>query len=224
MFMYTLSLMIGTAGLPHVIMRFFTVPTVKDARSSAGWALVFIAILYTTAPAVAAMAKLNLHRTVNARRRDEGHGDLYAPRTPHQVRERPDWMKRWEKTGLLKFEDKNGDGRIQYYNDKTKNECGQGQGRSDAGWKGNELTVNADIIVLANPEIALLPNWVIALVAAGGLAAALSTAAGLLMAISSAVSHDLIKGVFARHQRKERADGWQDLDGGRHRDGRLPGA
>jgi cation/acetate symporter len=193
MFVYTLSLMIGTAGLPHVIMRFFTVPTVKDARSSAGWALVFIAILYTTAPAVAAMAKLNLHATVNSAVMTGG--DLYAADASIQAESRPDWMKRWEKTGLLKFEDKNGDGRIQYYNDKSKNEAAVAKAAA-AGWKGNELTVNADIIVLANPEIALLPNWVIALVAAGGLAAALSTAAGLLMAISAAVSHDLIKNIF----------------------------
>lgn len=193
-FMYTLSLMIGTAGLPHVIMRFFTVPSVKDARSSAGWALVFIAILYTTAPAVAAMAKLNLHGTVNTA--VKAGGDLYAPDASIQAEARPDWMKRWEKTGLLKFDDKNGDGRIQYYNDKTTDAAAAAKAQA-AGWKGNELSVNADIIVLANPEIALLPNWVIALVAAGGLAAALSTAAGLLMAISSAVSHDLVKGVFA---------------------------
>jgi cation/acetate symporter len=193
MFMYTLSLMIGTAGLPHVIMRFFTVPSVKDARSSAGWALVFIAILYTTAPAVAAMAKLNLHSTVNSAVKTGG--DLYAPEASLVNEQRPDWMKRWEATGLLKFEDKNGDGRIQYYNDKTKNAAAAAKAEA-AGWKGNELTVNPDIIVLANPEIALLPNWVIALVAAGGLAAALSTAAGLLMAISSAVSHDLIKNIF----------------------------
>ncbi|MCK6426781.1 MAG: cation acetate symporter [Burkholderiaceae bacterium] len=193
MFVYTLSLMIGTAGLPHVIMRFFTVPSVKDARSSAGWALIFIAILYTTAPAVAAMAKLNLHATVNTA--VKAGGDLYAPEASLKYEERPDWMKRWEKTGLLKFEDKNGDGRIQYYNDKTKNDAAKAK-MDAAGWKGNELTVNPDIMVMANPEIALLPNWVIALVAAGGLAAALSTAAGLLMAISSAVSHDLVKGVF----------------------------
>ena len=193
MFMYTLSLMIGTAGLPHVIMRFFTVKTVKDARSSAGWALIFIAILYTTAPAVGAMAKLNLHATVNTA--VASGGDLFAEESSIKADERPDWMKRWEKTGLLKFEDKNGDGRIQYYNDKTKSEDVKAKAEA-AGWKGNELTVNADIIVLANPEIALLPNWVIALVAAGGLAAALSTAAGLLMAISAAVSHDLVKNVF----------------------------
>ncbi|MDD3935787.1 sodium:solute symporter family protein [Rhodoferax sp.] len=193
MFVYTMSLMIGTAGLPHVIMRFFTVPTVKDARSSAGWALVFIAILYTTAPAVAAMAKLNLHSTVNTA--VAKGGDLYAPEASIQAETRPDWMKRWEKTGLLKFTDKNADGRIQYYNDKTKNEAAIAKATA-AGWKGNELDVNADIIVLANPEIALLPNWVIGLVAAGGLAAALSTAAGLLMAISAAVSHDLIKNIF----------------------------
>ena len=193
MFVYTFSLMIGTAGLPHVIMRFFTVPTVKDARLSAGWALVFIAILYTTAPAVAAMARVNLMRTVNAA--VQPNTDVYAPDASLKYDDRPDWMKRWEKTGLLKFEDKNGDGRIQYYNDKTTDP--EVIKKADAaGWKGNELSVNADIIVLANPEIALLPNWVIALVAAGGLAAALSTAAGLLLAISSAISHDLIKGVF----------------------------
>jgi len=193
MFVYTFSLMIGTAGLPHVIMRFFTVPTVKDARSSAGWALVFIAILYTTAPAVAAMARVNLQRTVN--HAVQPATNLFAPDASLKYDERPDWMKRWEKTGLLKFQDKNGDGRIQYYNDKTKNPEVLKKAEA-AGWKGNELSVNADIIVLANPEIALLPNWVIALVAAGGIAAALSTAAGLLLAISSAVSHDLVKNVF----------------------------
>jgi cation/acetate symporter len=209
MFFYTVSLMIGTAGLPHVIVRFFTVPKVADARSSAGWALVFIALLYTTAPAVGAMAKLNLHGTVNSAvgltqtvngievNPDvvKANGDLYATEASLVYEQRPDWMKRWEKTGLLKWEDKNGDDRIQYYNDKTKNEAAKGKAEA-AGWKGNELTVNADIIVLANPEIALLPNWVIALVAAGGLAAALSTAAGLLLAISSAISHDLIKGAI----------------------------
>jgi cation/acetate symporter len=195
MFVYTVSLMIGTAGLPHVIMRFFTVPKVSDARLSAGWALVFIAILYTTAPAVAAMAKMNLIRTVTPGivMKDT---DPFKAESNLEYAKRPDWMKRWETTGLLKFEDKNGDGRIQYYNDKTKN--ADVKNKADAaGWKGNELNVNADIIVLANPEIALLPDWVIALVAAGGLAAALSTAAGLLMAISAAVSHDLVKGVFA---------------------------
>ncbi len=194
MFMYTLSLMIGTAGLPHVIMRFFTVPSVKAARSSAGWALVFIAILYTTAPAVAAMAKMNLLRTVTPGVVMQDTSP-YAADSALKYDERPDWMKRWETTGLLKFEDKNGDGRIQYYNDKSKDPAVVQKAQA-AGWKGNELDVNADIIVLANPEIALLPNWVIALVAAGGLAAALSTAAGLLMAISAAVSHDLIKNVF----------------------------
>ncbi len=193
MFVYTLSLMIGTAGLPHVIMRFFTVPSVHAARLSAGWALVFIAILYTTAPAVAAMARLNLHATVNSA--VAKGGDVFAPEASLKVDERPDWMKRWEVTGLLKFEDKNGDGRIQYYNDKSKNPEFVAKAEA-AGWKGSELTVNRDIIVLANPEIAMLPNWVIALVAAGGLAAALSTAAGLLLAISSAISHDLVKNVF----------------------------
>jgi len=194
MFVYTLSLMIGTAGLPHVIMRFFTVPSVKAARSSAGWALVFIAILYTTAPAVAAMAKTNLIRTITPGVVMQD-ADPYGKEAAIEYEKRPDWMKRWEKTGLLKFEDKNSDGRIQYYNDKTTN-AEVMKKADDAGWKGNELSVNADIIVLANPEIALLPDWVIALVAAGGLAAALSTAAGLLMAISAAVSHDLIKNVF----------------------------
>ncbi len=193
MFFYTVSLMIGTAGLPHVIVRFFTVPKVSDARKSAGWALFFIAILYTTAPAVGAMAKLNLHSAVNAG--VNANSDLFAAENSIKADDRPDWMKRWEVTGLLKFDDKNGDGRIQYYNDKTKDQAVLAKAEA-AGWKGNELTVNADIIVLANPEIALLPNWVIALVAAGGLAAALSTAAGLLLAISSAISHDLIKGVF----------------------------
>jgi len=170
MFAYTMSLMIGTAGLPHVIIRFFTVPKVRDARSSAGWALVFIAILYTTAPAVAGMARLNLIDTLGG---DDGQGLV--------IEERPQWFKNWEKTGLLAFEDKNGDGRIQYSADKEVNEM---------------VKIDNDIMVLANPEIAKLPNWVIALVAAGGLAAALSTAAGLLLAIASAISHDLMKGIF----------------------------
>ena len=169
-FVYTLSLMIGTAGLPHVIIRFFTVPKVSDARISAGWALVFITLLYTTAPGVAAMARLNLHETIHPA---GGEALLYA--------ERPDWFRKWETTGLLKFEDKNGDGRITYNADPNTNEM---------------VKVDRDIMVLANPEIAGLPNWVIALVAAGGLAAALSTAAGLLLAIASAISHDLLKGVF----------------------------
>ncbi|MGB0866307.1 MAG: sodium:solute symporter family protein [Granulosicoccaceae bacterium] len=186
-FFYTMSLMIGTAGLPHVIVRFFTVPTVKDARSSAGWALVFIAILYTTAPAVAAMARLNLVDTLNPGQIGTAEGTL-------SYEQRPQWFKNWEKTGLLTYEDKNGDGLIQYYNDKNEDF----KATADSyGWAGSELKVDRDIIVLANPEIAKLPNWVIALVAAGGLAAALSTAAGLLLAISSAVSHDLVKGIFA---------------------------
>lgn len=170
MFVYTMSLMIGTAGLPHVIIRFFTVPKVRDARTSAGWALVFITILYTTAPAVAAMARLNLANTIQPA---AGENLAYS--------ERPQWFKNWETTGLLKFEDKNGDGLIQYTADKTTNEM---------------VKVDRDIMVLANPEIAKLPSWVIALVAAGGLAAALSTAAGLLLAISSSISHDLLKGVW----------------------------
>ena len=189
MFVYTLSLMIGTAGLPHVIVRFFTVPKVKDARSSAGWALVFIAILYTTAPAVGAMARLNLMQTIQTGEIGSAEGNL-------SYEARPQWFKNWEKTGLLKFEDKNGDGRIQYYNDKNPDMAAKAE---QFGWKGNEMVkVDRDIIVLANPEIANLPNWVIALVAAGGLAAALSTAAGLLLAISSAISHDLLKGVFMK--------------------------
>ncbi|WP_438984075.1 sodium:solute symporter family protein [Aequoribacter sp.] len=170
MFAYTLSLMVGTAGLPHVIIRFFTVPKVRDARSSAGWALVFIAVLYTTAPAVGAMARYNIMNTVEP---EPGQYLAYE--------ERPQWFKNWEKTGLLGYTDKNGDGLIQY----------------SANKETNELTkVDNDILVLANPEIAKLPNWVIALVAAGGLAAALSTAAGLLLAISSAISHDLLKGML----------------------------
>jgi len=164
---FTASLMIGTAGLPHVIIRFFTVPTVRAARTSAGWALVFIAILYTTAPAVAAMARLNILQTLEPQ-----------PGQHLAVEERPAWFKNWEQTGLLGIEDKNGDGLIQYSADPDANEL---------------VTLDNDILVLANPEIAKLPNWVIALVAAGGLAAALSTAAGLLLAISSAISHDLLK-------------------------------
>jgi cation/acetate symporter len=170
MFAYTFSLMIGTAGLPHVIIRFFTVPKVKDARSSAGWALVFIAILYTTAPSVAAMARLNLITTIEP---TAGEYMVYD--------ERPDWFRNWEATGLLAFEDKNDDGLVQYSADPETNEM---------------VKIDRDIMVLANPEIAGLPNWVIALVAAGGLAAALSTAAGLLLAISSAISHDLLKGIW----------------------------
>lgn len=195
MFVYTLSLMIGTAGLPHVIMRFFTVKSVADARSSAGWALVFIALLYTTAPAVAAMARMNLHTTINPTIIAEPNS-IFNEDGSIVYKDRPDWMKRWEVTGLLSWQDKNDDGRIQYYNDKSNDQAFMDRA-DEAGWKGNELNVNRDIMVMANPEIALLPNWVIALVAAGGLAAALSTAAGLLMAISSAISHDLVKNVFA---------------------------
>lgn len=160
-FAITFALMVGTAGLPHVIVRFFTVPKVRDARKSAGWALLFIAILYTTAPAIAVFARINLIETVSEKKWDE----------------LPEWIGNWEETGLISHEDKNGDGRVQYVADP----------------KQNELIIDRDIMVLANPEIARLPNWVVALVAAGGLAAALSTAAGLLLVISSAVSHDLIK-------------------------------
>mgnify|MGYP006266416089 CR=1 FL=1 len=161
MFFITAALMMGTAGLPHVIVRFFTVPKVKDARISAGWALVFIAILYTTAPAVSAFARTNLIETVS----EAPYSNL------------PSWFSNWENTGLLTFEDKNSDGKIQYV----------------ANSKRNELTIDPDIIVLANPEIANLPAWVIGLVVAGGLAAALSTAAGLLLVISTSISHDLLK-------------------------------
>jgi len=184
MVLFTMSLMIGTAGLPHVIIRFFTVPKVSDARASAGWALVFIALLYTVAPAVGAMARLNIITTI------------YPNGTagePISYEARPDWMRNWEQTGLLRFEDLNGDGLIQYYN-ATPAFAATAEER---GWSGNEMvTFNQDILVLANPEIAQLPGWVIALIAAGGLAAALSTAAGLLLAISSAVSHDLIKSMI----------------------------
>ena len=193
MVLFTLSLMIGTAGLPHVIIRFFTVPKVRDARTSAGWALVCIAALYLTAPAVGAMARLNLIETIYP----QGVAE-----SPIAYADRPEWMRNWETTGLLTFEDKNGDGLIQYYNDKTTN-----QPSIADGWQGSELNVNRDILVLANPEIARLPGWVIALVAAGGLAAALSTAAGLLLAISSAVSHDIIKSTF-RPDISEKGELW----------------
>lgn len=166
-FAITLALMVGTAGLPHVIVRFFTVPKVRDARRSAGWALLFIAILYTTAPAVASFARVNMITTING---VEGAGTLRS--------EAPGWISNWEKTGLITWEDKNGDGRMFYAKDDR-----------------NEMTIDRDIMVLANPEIAKLPNWVIALIAAGGLAAALSTAAGLLLVISSSISHDLLKKV-----------------------------
>ena len=186
-FCITLALMVGTAGLPHVIVRFFTVPRVRDARSSAGFALLFIALLYTTAPAVGAMARYNLINTVQPGQIGAADGNLV-------IEERPDWVRRWERTGLVSIEDKNGDGRVQYYNDANESFASTAEAY---GWQGNELSVDRDIMVLANPEIAGLPDWVIALVAAGGIAAALSTAAGLLLVISAAVSHDLIKGIIA---------------------------
>ena len=188
-FFITLALMIGTAGLPHVLVRFFTVPKVRHARISAGYALLFIAILYTTAPAVGALARLNLTTTIQT-------GPVFEETSNLRYEERPGWFRTWEDTGLLRFDDLNGDGRIQYYNDANPEFAERAEAQ---GWRGNELTVDRDIIVLANPEIAGLPNWVIALVAAGGIAAALSTAAGLLLVISAAVSHDLIKSVFARN-------------------------
>ena len=163
-FFITSALMIGTAGLPHVIVRFFTVKKVSDARKSAGWALLFIAILYTTAPAIAVFARTNLIETVSEKKYED----------------MPNWFSNWENTGLLSFNDKNNDGKIQYLADAQL----------------NELTIDRDIMVLANPEIAQLPNWVIALLAAGALAAALSTAAGLLLVISSSISHDLIKKII----------------------------
>ncbi|MCE2594940.1 cation acetate symporter [Motilimonas cestriensis] len=164
-FFITAALMVGTAGLPHVIIRFFTVPKVKDARISAGWALIFIAILYTTAPAVAAFARVNMIDSING-------PDLKGV----PAEQAPGWVTNWEKTGLVKWEDKNGDGRMFYSGDAR-----------------NEMDINRDIIVLASPELANLPNWVVALLAAGGLAAALSTAAGLLLVISTSVAHDLLK-------------------------------
>ncbi len=239
MFLFTMSLMIGTAGLPHVIIRFFTVPKVSDARYSAGWALVFIALLYTVAPAVGAMARLNLTTTFwpNAATGNALDGDAISLA---DIETKPElsWINTWKATGLLTYSDLNGDGKIQYFNepkavtdankalaesqkalteaaadaDKVPLETAVadataardaalaaamlgGRSLADRGFVGNELSkVDNDIMVLANPEIASLPGWVVALVAAGGLAAALSTAAGLLLAISSAISHDLIKG------------------------------
>lgn len=196
-FFITAALMVGTAGLPHVIIRFYTVPRVRDARTSVGWALLFIAILYTTAPAIAVFARTNLLDTVA----DQPYAEM------------PEWFTKWESTGLVAFEDRNGDGRIQYVGpayeaarDRAAEpaeaevrpqapETAQAQETAEASAPvlGNELTVNRDIMVLANPEISGLPNWVVGLVAAGGLAAALSTAAGLLLVVSSAISHDLLK-------------------------------
>ncbi|MHC4112336.1 MAG: sodium:solute symporter family protein [Planctomycetota bacterium] len=189
-FCITAALMVGTAGLPHVIIRFFTVRKVRDARISAGWALVFIAVLYTTAPAIAAFARTNLINTINNK----------------EYVNVPSWFKNWEKTGLIAWADKNDDGIIQYragtaFKGKPKFESspgphGQRLISNDLTDSGNELFVDRDIMVLANPEIAQLPNWVVGLVAAGGLAAALSTAAGLLLVISTSVSHDLMKKIF----------------------------
>ena len=185
MVLFTLSLMVSTAGLPHVIIRFFTVPKVADARWSAGWALVFIALLYLTAPAVGSMARLNLATTVFPDMAGQVENYDEALDNPILYEDRPEWFRTWEETGLIVHTDLNNDGRIQMYNNAAD--------FSDRGWEGNELEVNNDILVLANPEIANLPGWVIGLIAAGGIAAALSTAAGLLLAISSAISHDLIK-------------------------------
>ncbi|TVQ69113.1 MAG: cation acetate symporter, partial [Chromatiaceae bacterium] len=186
MFLLTMALMIGTAGLPHVIIRFFTVPRVRDARKSAGWALVFIALLYTTAPAVGAMAMYNIINTLHP-------GGVGNTAEAMAYEDRPDWMRTWEDTGLLKFEHQGGDDeRVYYYNPANPPDWAD-----DVDGQGYRLeNFDRDILVLANPEIANLPNWVIALVAAGGIAAALSTAAGLLLAISSAISHDLLKNVF----------------------------
>jgi cation/acetate symporter len=204
----TLALMVGTAGLPHVIVRFFTVPRVRDARISAGYALLFITILYTTAPAVGALARMNLVETVNG---PDGSGTHYAAM--------PDWFRTWENSGLLAWYDHNGDAKVQYaagnafagdgkpvfdgeqrgsLRERITTNPGDGEIRGDAP-HANEIYVDRDIMVLANPEIAGLPNWIIALVAAGGIAAALSTAAGLLLVISSSISHDLLKGTFMKH-------------------------
>lgn len=169
-FCITAALMVGTAGLPHVIVRFFTVPKVRDARKSAGWALLFIAILYTTAPSIASFARVNMIETIN------GPSVASQPATGTAYADAPSWITNWERTGLISWEDKNGDGKMFY-----------------AGDERNEMTVDRDIMVLANPEIADLPAWVIALVAAGGVAAALSTSAGLLLVISTSISHDLLK-------------------------------
>ena len=173
-FAITGALMVGTAGLPHVIVRFFTVPRVKDTRISAAWTLVFIAIVYTTAPAVASFARVNMIDTINGK---DGSGTVYA--------DAPAWVKNWERTGLIKFDDKNGDGKMFYSAGKIEDQS-----------SANEVKIDRDIMVLANPEIADLPAWVIALVAAGGIAAALSTTAGLLLVISTSVSHDLLKRTF----------------------------
>ncbi|HET7754618.1 MAG TPA: sodium:solute symporter family protein [Anaeromyxobacteraceae bacterium] len=181
-FAITLCMMVGTAGLPHIIIRFFTVPKIRDARSSAGWALLFIAILYTTAPAVAAFARTNFIKSVN--------GTRYA--------DAPSWFKNWERTRLVAFDDKNGDGVMTY----------------SANREVNEVAVDRDIVVLASPEIARLPAWVVALVAAGGLAAALSTAAGLLLVISAAISHDLMKGVLTPRMTEKQELFWARLSAG----------
>jgi len=190
-FAITFALMVGTAGLPHIIIRFFTTPTIRGARASAGWALLFIAILYTTAPAVASFARLNMIHTLNNR----------------EYTNAPSWFKNWEKTGLVAWKDKNSDGKMQF----AKGNAFKGKvafAKGEIGQYGqrvvttplddkstNEVYIDNDIVVLANPEIAKLPNWVVALVAAGGLAAALSTAAGLLLVIAAAISHDLIKSI-----------------------------
>ena len=188
MFFITAALMAGTAGLPHVIVRFFTVPKVRDARISAGYALIFIALLYTTAPAVAAFARINIINNVD--------GLEYA--------EAPNWFTRWENSGLIAWLDKNNDGLVQYRGgaalvptkpvyETGRGESGQRMLDNEPGAGENELYIDQDIIVLAHPEIAALPNWIVALVAAGGLAAALSTAAGLLLVMSTSISHDLLK-------------------------------
>lgn len=209
-FAITTALMVGTAGLPHVLVRFFTVPHVRDARKSAGWALVFIAILYTTAPAVGVLARMNLADTVNGA---DGSGTAYT--------EIPGWFKTWENSGLIGWYDHNGDGKVQYAAGSAFDQTSKGKplfSAEDRGSHGerittnpgsgeavngaqfaNEIYVDRDIMVLANPEIAGLPNWVIALIAAGGVAAALSTAAGLLLVISASISHDLLKSTFARN-------------------------
>ena len=187
LFLITASLMIGTAGLPHVIVRFFSVRKVSEARTSAGWTLIFIAVLFTTAPAVGAMLRLNLTQGIQT-------GPVGAPEANLALDKIPDWANRWARTGLVAWEDKNGDGRLQYYDDTNP---AFAERAASFGWQGNELTrLDEDMLVLANPELSQLPDWVIALVVAGGLAAALATAAALLLTVASAVSHDLIKGLI----------------------------
>ena len=212
-FFITMALMVGTAGLPHVIIRFFTVPKVSDARTSGGWALLFITLLYTTAPAIAAFARVNAIESVY-----QGNGQFVA------YQEAPQWVRNWEKTGLIAWMDKNGDGKIQYHDGapfkgspsftEDTGPMGQRMLSNEPTTSKNELYIDRDIMVLANPEIAQLPNWVIALIGAGGLAAALSTAAGLLLVISTSISHDLMKSVLKPNMTEKEELMWARLAAG----------